>query len=161
MKKIIAIVAAILVVTGAWAAGPAAAQDDGDYGPTTTTVGCDEATVTAGDSLECIITDCLSDASIIATIDGEQVGTATTDSDGDAVITITVPDGIEGDATLLIDGCGDVIAAVLAVQAAPDLAFTGSESLPTALIAVALIAFGAVLALGARRYQLAAVRRDG
>lgn len=165
MKKRIAVLAAAVVAFSLVIAAPLAAQDgadDGgtdDYGPQTL-ISCDDTTPTAGDTVTCEVSGCDANALLVATIDGTQVGTATTDATGAASIDIDVPAGIEGDATLLIDGCGEVVAAVLSVAAAPDLAFTGSESLPTALIAVALIAFGAVLALGARRYQLAAVRRE-
>lgn len=166
MNKRITVLAAVVAVFSLVFVAPAAAQDGGtddggtdDYGPQTL-ISCDDTTPTAGDTVTCEVSGCDANALLVATIDGTQVGTATTDATGSATIDVEIPEGIEGDATLLIDGCGEVVAAVLAVTAAPDLAFTGSESLPTALIAVALIAFGAVLALGARRYQLAAVRRE-
>ena len=160
VKKLIAIVAATVMVFGLLAVAPASAQTDGDDYVTDSSVGCDDATPTAGDTVECQVTACDPGATVVATIDGAEVGSATADANGDAVLDIAIAEDFEGDATVLIDGCGEPLAVVLAVQAAPDLAFTGSDSLPTALIAVVFIAFGAVLALGARRYQLAAVNRN-
>ncbi|MEQ8718783.1 MAG: hypothetical protein RIE08_14320 [Acidimicrobiales bacterium] len=159
MKKIIAIVAATVMALGLLAVAPASAQTDGDY-VTDSTITVDDSTPGAGDPVTITVTGCEAGATLVATIDGSEVGTATADSDGTGEIVFNVPAGIEGDATVLVTGCGDVLAVVLSVQVAPDLAFTGSDSLPTALIAVVLIAFGAVLALGARRYQLAAVNRN-
>lgn len=159
VKKFIAIVAATVMAFGLLAVAPASAQTAGDY-VTDSSVGCDDATPTAGETIQCQVTACDPGATLVATIDDVEVGSATADSNGDALLDITIPDEFSGDATVLINGCGEPLAVVLAVQAAPDLAFTGSDSLPTALIAVVLIAFGAVLALGARRYQLAAVNRN-
>jgi hypothetical protein len=159
VKRIIAIVAATVMAFGLFAVAPASAQTDGEY-VTDSSVGCDDATPTAGDTVQCEVTACDPGATVVATIDDTEVGSATADANGDALLDITIPADYSGDATVLIDGCGEPLAVVLAVQAGQDLAFTGSDSLPTALIAVVLIAFGAVLALGARRYQLVAVNRN-
>ena len=97
------------------------------------------------------------DTEVTFTLDGEFLGTTTTDANGDCTFTFTMPDRC-GTFTLVASGGGvtrtstiEVPCPAAPVRAAGALPFTGGDSAPIAQLGIALLAVGALVTFVVRK----------
>ena len=151
---LLAVFAAALVV----GASPASA---GEYPPPEDcVVQVDDDSPAPGDTVNVSGTGWPADAEVTIFVDGDDVGTATANGDGDWTFEYTVPDDATGDQEITADGCaegaevaGTTISVEPAAGPAPaDLPRTGSNTTePLVRTGAVLIAAGAVLVYAMRR----------
>jgi LPXTG-motif cell wall-anchored protein len=164
IAKLGILVGALLVAPVVGASAVAGAQE---YPPAACTVGTSQVSVAPGQTITVSISGFAASTPVNLSLDGQALGSLTTDSSGAGSATVTIPNNVSaGTHTLSASGKSTVGgdcdpsttvtvtgAAAGAGRAAPTgrLAVTGSDSLPLLWIGVAVLTVGAALVIGARR----------
>jgi LPXTG-motif cell wall-anchored protein len=155
LRRVLLTAAAVVTVSGVWAA-PAGAG--GNYGGCSATVS--DSTPSAGQLVTVSGSGASDGGSVSATLDEEQIGTGTADSQGDFSFEATIPSDASGTETLAVScGTGNgvfpltiTVAGAEESSDAADLPSTGSSStVPMALVGLGALAGGTVLVGVARK----------
>ncbi len=164
--------AKLAVLVGALAVAPVVALSVGasaqTYPPSACTVGTSQVTVSPGQTITVSISGFAPSTQVNLALDGQALGSITTDASGAGAGTVTIPSNISaGTHTLSATGTSAVggdcdpsttltvpgaAAAGARGAAAGRLAFTGSsDTLPLVWIGIAALTIGAALVIGLRR----------
>ena len=164
--------AKLAVLVGALAVAPVAVLSVGagaqTYPPSTCTVGTSQVTVSPGQTITVSISGFAPSTQVNLALDGQALGSITTDASGAGSGTVTIPSNITpGTHTLSASGTsfvggdcdpsttltvpGAAAAGARGAAAAGNLAFTGSDTLPLVWIGIAALTIGAALMMGLRR----------
>lgn len=165
-KRVVGFMAVIGLALAALMFVPATADAQGECNITaeyqgTATFGTNITVVNAGDSIVFSGTGWPPNVTLELAVNGEPIGSATTDATGAWSFTYTVPANASGTQTATIS-CGSFVlstqfsvsgtpASLQTVTPTSTLPVTGSDSLSWVQVGVALIALGAVLVLLTRR----------
>jgi LPXTG-motif cell wall-anchored protein len=161
----------LAALVGALAVAPVVALSAGagaqTYPPSACTVGTSEVNVTPGQTITVSISGFAPSTQVSLALDGQALGSVTTDGSGAASATVTIPSNITpGTHTLSASGDSGVggtcdpsttLTVVGAAAGAPGaaagrLAFTGSsDTMPLVWIGIAALTIGTALLIGLRR----------